>query len=379
MESLARLAEAVPDLIIEVPNRRNWYRLRLEELPQKLAEEIRNWLAHDQGLDMRVRRARSKDTGRRSRRLIKARTADTYMVLILEFITMEVRGGVPLETLCSLKDVVALDNVDRGLVAFEEHFRGEKRPHLGQVMRIVCLVARHWVGVDQGHDSKLWEWTADVSVRRHVMTDKNKNTILALRDKGSLGRLLALCHRVISEILAKPRLTWRDAVRAQVAFAIALLLNAPARIGNIAGIDLDENIRRVGTGADEKVFLFFPGNAVKNEEDLLYPLSPRTRDQLNLYLAKIRPLLVREVGSRWLFPGEERGHKGFSLLSQQIAALTEEVVGVRVTAHQFRHITATILLARYGLLAASKLLGHRSTATTSQNYAWLDREDVLKA
>jgi integrase len=379
MESIERLAALVPDLTIEVPNRRNWFSPKPEQLPPTLAADIEAWLAADQGTDMRLRRTRVRSDGKRRRNAIKARTAALYRLQILEFIAMEVRGGVPLEKLQSLRDVVDLDHVDRGLAAYEQHFRGEKRRHLGQVMRLVCLVARHWVNVPPEHDSQLWAWTRDVSGPRYGLTEKNKKTLLDLRDPHRMAMLLGLCPTVFREVLAKPRPRRRDAVLAQTAFAVALLLNAPARIGNIAEIDLDTNIRRVGAGTEEKVFLMFPGDQVKNEEDLLYPLLASTQDFLDTYLARIRPKLLNG-NSRWLFPGEGSGHKGFGLLSQQIADLTERRVGVRITAHQFRHIAATLLIQHCpnGLHVASKLLGHRSISTTMGSYAWLSNGEVLK-
>jgi hypothetical protein len=379
MESIERLAALVPDLTIEVPNRRNWFSPKPEQLPPTLAADIKAWLAADQGTDKRLRRARATTESRRRRNRIKPRTAACYKQLMHEFIAMEVRAGVPIEKLQTLGDVVDLDNVDKGLAAYEQHFKGEKRRHLGQVMRIVCLVARHWVRVPPEHDSQLWAWTKDVSGVRHGMTEKNKATLLDLRDPYRLRLLLGLCRRVFSEVLAKPRLRRRDALLAQAAFAVALLLNAPARIGNIAEINLDTHLRRVGAGGEEKVFLMFPGDEVKNEEDLLYPLSDRTRELLDVYLARIRPKLAPRE-SRWLFPGEAGRHKGFGLLSQQIADLTEQRVGARITAHQFRHIAATLLVQRSpnGLHVASKLLGHRSLSTTMRNYAWLNNEEALK-
>jgi integrase len=376
MESIEQLAARVPDLTIEVPNRRNWFSPKLAELAPSLAADIESWLAADQGTDMQLRRARATAEGRR--KAIKPRTAASYRQLILEFIAMESRAGVRLEKLQSLRDVVDLDNVDKGLAAYEQHFQGQKRRHLGQVMRIVCLVARHWVRVPPEHDTRLWAWTKDVSGPRHGMTEKNKKTLLDVQDPNHLRLLFGLGPAVFNEVLAKLQIRRRDAVRAQAAFAVALLLNAPARIGNIAEIDLDRHIRRVGAGAEQKIFLMIPGDQVKNEQDQLYPLSRRTCELLDIYLAKIRPKLLNEP-SRWLFPGEGTGHKGFSLLSQQIAELTKRRVGVRITAHQFRHIAATLLVQRSpnGLHTASKLLGHRSESTTSQNYAWLQTEEAL--
>jgi len=187
MESIECLVALVPDLTIEVPNRRNWFSPRSEDLPPTLVADFKAWLTADQGLDMPLRRARTRTDGRRRRKSIKPRTAARYRQLILEFIAMEVRAGVPLEKLLTLREVVDLDYVDKGLACYERHFQGEKRRHLGQVMRIVCLVARHWVNVPSEHDSLLWAWTRDVSGPRHGLTDKNKKTLLDLRDPHRLG------------------------------------------------------------------------------------------------------------------------------------------------------------------------------------------------
>src|SRR5262249_4106273 len=147
MEQIAELASAVPDLIIEVPNRRRWFRLDESQLHPALVADLANWLSTEQAANPKLRRARLRGKGRRRRKPIRPTTAASYRTLILQFIAMEIQGGVPVEHLNSLADVVNLDNVDRGLAQYEAHFKGEKRRHLGQVMRIVCLIARHWVRV----------------------------------------------------------------------------------------------------------------------------------------------------------------------------------------------------------------------------------------
>src|SRR5262249_2179880 len=257
MESLEQLAAIVPDLTIEVPNRRNWFSLGLDQLPATLAADIEAWLAADQGTDPRLRRARLNRSALPHRKPIRPKTAESYERIMLEFITMEVRARIPLDSLRTLADVVDPQNVDRGLAEYERHFGGQKRRHLGQVMRIVCLVARHWVGLNSEQVSELWAWAKDVGVARHGMTSKNKSLLLSLRDPHALARLLGLGPKVVKEVLAKPRIQKTEAMRAQVAFAIALLLNAPARIGNIASIHLDRHLRRVGMGGDEQIFLEF--------------------------------------------------------------------------------------------------------------------------
>jgi integrase len=246
-------------------------------------------------------------------------------------------------------------------------------------MRIVCLVARHWVGVEPDHLSELWVWTKDVSTTRHGMVQKNKELLMQLRDPQVLARLLGLPAKIMREELAKPSLRRTDAVRAQIAFVIKLLLNAPARPENISTTHLDRHVRRIGKGADEKLVLEFSGAEVKNNRDLMYPLSESTKELFDLYLDRVRPKFLHSTDNRYLFPGEADGPKGSSLLSQQIGDLTKEVVGIRVTAHQFRCIVAFLHLRRSGndLLTVKEALGHNSIGTTSQYYAWLQQEDAL--
>jgi integrase len=298
---------------------------------------------------------------------------------MLEFITMETRAGVPLESLNTLADVVDLNNVDRGLAEYERHFKGEKRPHLGQVMRVICLVARHWVGLSSEEVADLWAWAKDVSVPRHGMTPRNKSTLLSLRDPNALARLLGLGPKVMKEVLAKPRIRQSDAVRAQAAFAVAMLLNAPARIDNIGSIHLDRHLRRIGTGMDEQMLIEFCAFEVKNKRDLRYKLNEISKELLVPYLTRIRSKLTEDPENRWLFPGEGHAHKGSSLLSGQIGDLTEEVVGYRITAHQFRHIMGFLHLARSGndISTVAKALGN-DEQTTRQFYAWLPQEEALK-
>ena len=119
---------------------------------------------------------------------------------------------------------------------------------------------------------------------------------------------------------------------------------------------------------------------MKNGRDLMYPLPVATQELLRLYLVHIRPKLVHCLGNPWLFPGEGDGPKGSALLSQQIGDLTEEIVGLRVTAHQFRHLMGALHLARSGndVSTVAKALGN-DEATARQYYAWISTEEALRS
>ena len=392
MESLDDLAAAIPDLTVEVPNRRNWFSLRSKDLPQSLADDINSWLTRELGKSRRnepVPSERRRLSGerrvagtRRRRKSIRPSTAKSYLALLLAFITMQVRAGIQLNDLRSLRDVVDLDNADRGLAAYEQHFGGAKRRHLGQVMRVVCVVAGHWVRVEDDHLEELRAWTSEVSSdARYGMSERTKESVRALRDPRILARLLTAPEAVMAQVLSRPRISRGDAVLAQAAFATQFILNAPARILNAGQVHLDLNLRRIGAGAEQRVIIEFPAESVKNHVDLSYELSPDTIRLLELYLAKVRPKLLRDRSNRWLFPGEADGPKGLGLLSSQIADFTEKHVGVRLTAHRLRPAAGYIHMRRTNndTLTVQRLLGHTDLKTTEKYYIWMSQDEATRA
>jgi integrase len=66
--------------------------------------------------------------------------------------------------------------------------------------------------------------------------------------------------------------------------------------------------------------------------------------------------------------------------SAQISATVLKRIGLRITAHQFRHAAAVMVLkhrrGNYDL--AAKVLGHRSTKTTHRAYIGLESLDANK-
>jgi integrase len=214
--------------------------------------------------------------------------------------------------------------------------------------------------------------------RRMGLTEKNKAVIRTFKNPENRNRLKALPGQLFDEALAERDAPIQAAVTAEIALAIQILLVAPMRLANLAALNLEVNVVRVG-GNEPTYHLVIPPEDVKNEEPLEYPLPKVMNEMLGIYLAVFRPRLCRNA-SPWLFPGEDDGHKTKTTLSGQIIDRITKKIGIRVTPHQFRHLVAAFILekdpANYEFVR--RVLGHKNLQTTINFYVGLETVDAIR-
>ena len=163
-----------------------------------------------------------------------------------------------------------------------------------------------------------------------------------------------------------------------MALAIEILLHAPLRIQNLHAIDLGVHYKTYGHGPKARVVLEFTAAEVKNSVDLSYPLPAEAAGMVAVFRERLRPLLA-EPGNPYLFSGKAQQPTQAMHLSKQIAKLTFEVVGIRVTAHQFRHICALLYLQQHpgDYETVRQFLGHKKVETTIRFYAGMEGEAAV--
>jgi integrase len=256
---------------------------------------------------------------------------------------------------------------------------GNEPPTSTRPAKLICTLAKHWVGVPPDHLAELVDIRRRLDPGRHGMTAKNRATLRWFEDEARVERFLALPETITGRHRSRSDIKVRDAVEVQIALAIELLTVAPMRCGNLATIHLKRNLVRIGTSKDAQMHLHFPADAVKNETELEFPLPRSTLDLLDLYGSEFRPKLVR-ASNDWLFPGEAAGPKQAMLLSKQIAKTVEREIGVRLTAHQFRHLAGFLYLRRNpgGHEVVRRLLGHKSIDTTTRFYAGMEVSEAIR-
>jgi integrase len=202
------------------------------------------------------------------------------------------------------------------------------------------------------------------------LTEKNRRLVLLeLPDPAILAKLLLLPERLANWAARAP---WaRGALAMELAAAIAVLLIAPIRIKNLAGLHLKQNLLRPG-GPRSLWLMDIPPEEVKNEVRLLHELSQRVTGVVDRFIRDFRPRFA-EPGNLYLFPVGAT-HKTPNYFSRQIRDVIADWVGIDMTPHQFRHL-AGFLMQRNSpgsFDALAQLLGHKTINTTRRNYAELD-------
>lgn len=364
-----------PDVELRIDDRRDRYVLPPESFPPGLRADIADWL-------------RSISTFSLSRRRppLRPRTVNGHRALLWELASAAAHAGVPIVVLFSLRALIDATVVEPALNWLASRFGGQPAPHLANITRVACTVARHFLDqateVERAKEERnlrdLRLFCTNLQPRGNGMTRKNRELLNRFKDPELLARFVMLPEQLFARIASKPRLRPADARRAVLAIAIEILLHAPIRIQNLHAVRLDTHYKVYGQGVKARAVLEFAAAEVKNEVDLSYPLPASTAAMIDEFCQRLRPLLA-EPNSPFLFPGRGPRPGASSALSKKIADVTAEFVGVRITAHQFRHVCALLYLQRHpgDYETVRRFLGHSRIETTIRYYAGMEGEAAI--
>jgi len=359
---------------------RGWPTQRLLEPPLKEAEgplwqqfpvalqlDVESYL----GLLTKIRRGLN---GKRIRPC-KASTLRGRRAELVAFVRMAVRVGVKIETLTSFAALLDPDVVEKVLEAYCKKDGGEPRIYTIGLSAMLVSAARLTGCLDADQLRRLDDMRASLDDdRREGLTPKNLTLIRQVLVDEVWADLVNLPARLMQDARSlRDYAPVKAAITAQLAVAIAILTVAPVRLGNLIRIRLDENLIKPA-GPSFPFTLVFPDYDVKNRMALEFPLDPVLTSLIDEYCYDFRPTLLRGSNDTWLFPGEAGGFKTSNMFSTQITERIEKTIGLRITAHQFRHAAAAIILkhrpGEYEVVR--RVLGHRSMQTTVNFYCSLE-------
>jgi integrase len=368
-----------PEFRVSVCHRHDRYAVKPELLPATFHQDVDRMLAGSQKVDL---------LANRPRKILRPTTVNKLRYSVYRFSSASVQRGMDPQQITSLAALVEPDVTLLGLEFLLQRANGQKRADLYKMATMMHAIARDYVRPDASKLKQLRQMRDNArrdefgeSVIQSEMTDKNRNTLRCFEDVELVAAFLGLPDKLLRRyrcLRVKHRL---DAMRLQYALGVELLTFAPIRSCNLATIRLDRNLKTVGHGPNSRVHLVFSAHELKNKRGLEFPLPKSAVALLNIYLREARPMLVRGNSSNiYLFPGKCDGHKQSAHMSAQLAHLVLQEVGVRLTAHQFRHLAGFLYLEQnpgcYEVVR--KLLGHRSIKTTMTFYACMEQPKAVR-
>jgi integrase len=365
-----------PQVELRVDDRRNRYMLGRDVFQPSLCREI----------DDRLRAVSTFSLTRR-RPPLRPRTVAGHRLRLWELASAAVHAGVPVGELSSLRTLVDASVVERALEWLAVRFGGKPAPHLGDIARLAYSIARDLTDATEGDRRQVEEcnlrelkrFCQNLKPAPIGLAPKNRVLLKRFKDPDLLARFVTMPQHVFQKIIVKNDLTPIDAIRARVALAIEILLHAPLRIQNLHALDLGVHYKAYGQGPKARVVLEFTAAEVKNSVDLSYPLPAPAAGMVAVFRERLRPLLA-DPGNPYLFAGRAQRPMQAEHLSKQIAKMTFDVVGIRVTAHQFRHICALIYLLQHpgDYETVRQFLGHKKVETTIRFYAGMEGEAAIQ-
>ncbi|MEW9837522.1 tyrosine-type recombinase/integrase [Mesorhizobium marinum] len=279
----------------------------------------------------------------------------------------------------SLADLVTPDNVK----AILRHYLGEApaRPNAfaTSIAKTLIAVAKYQVRVSFDELARLKKLAARLPAVPFDLTAKNKSLVQALHDERKLASLVALPETLFAEAKRLHAAGKPCHPCAHVALAIALLLIAPMRSQNLIALNWRTHVREF-SGPRGALQLLIPASETKTgRQDHSFELDGRTSEMLRWNRKVLLPASGADPdGDVFALPGGKR--RGQSSLANGIASAIEKHVGIKMTAHQFRHLAADRYLEKRpeDFETVRQLLGHAYGKTT-QIYAGRSGERASRA
>jgi len=291
-----------------------------------------------------------------------------------------VHRGVEPEAITDLSFLVKPENVEL-VLRFMLDRPGKPQTSTSQMGTLLAKVAKYWAGAEVGDVEKIKKWAAKIAPQIDGLSKRNRERLAPLRDEKNLIKLFALPKKIREEIEKRSTGSRRDALLTQHAVALSILTFAPIRIGNLAGLRLDQHLRWSEPGMRGQLVIQLNGSEVKNAQVLTFPLPAQCADLIRLYLRRYHAQLTT-AATTFLFPGPDpRKPKRADTLSKQLTGLIHRTIGLEVNPHLYRHLVHLVVLNRYpGAYAmVSRVLGHKSLQTAISNYAGEDVAIAMRA
>jgi integrase len=357
----ARTIDIWPKLIVEVPDRRNRYSLRVEAFPPSFGADVE---AYFKGL------ANPNPFAKDYAPPLRPATIEGQRQHILQIATAVVRAGCPVDQVTELSVLVRPDNAEAAIRFFYARTGEKKTEAIHQIVMLLRNIAKKLTTKDDPVRALLDLLSRNFAVSVNGMRARNRRRLGQFDDPNNVDALLSLPERILEEVRRHDDGGYRAAMRIAYAVAIELLIVAPMRIKNLASLEQDRHLLRSRLGGDGVIHLRIPAEEMKNHDDYEMELPKESMDLLRLYLRHYRPRMAGGADCPWLFPGYSGRRRHPEAFSQHLSKFIFERTGIQMHAHLFRHLAAKLYLDAHpeDVETARRILGHKSLKTTMKAY-----------
>jgi integrase len=288
-------------------------------------------------------------------------------------VTALVESGVNPKTTRSLRDLVSPENVKRILRRRNEMVGGRENIFNHDLAWTLVEIARRWVKIHPvAALDEIKRLASKVPTPVSGLTDKNKRRLRQFDDPATLQRLFNFPRRLWDEVKRDANPNVFTLVKAQAALAVAILCYMPIRLQNLATLTFEVDLF-LREGARATSSLELSASKVKNRTDLAFDIPPEVAKMLIEYRDRIAPKVIGHRPDR-LFVKADGTPKNQWSVAWLIRTYLKKRAGIELSSHQFRHLSAKVLLdAQPGNFeTVRQLLGHKSLTTTVGAYAGID-------
>jgi integrase len=344
---------------LDLPNRRPALkRVLWQDLPESFRSDVDDHLVWAAGDDPFAPDPRSRPLSKGSVRLRRQ--------FIQTAVTAFVASGTPMQQITGLRDLVTPEAFKSILRQRYTEAGQQANAYNAGLAKALIAIAKEWVKPGAQTLSELKRLATKLPRLSPGLTDKNTALLRTFEDPDLLQRLIALPDRLWREALAMAP-SERRLAKAHAALGIALLTYAPLRIANLSALEFDQTLF-LPARADQETLIEIPAAQMKNREAFTIALPPKITAMLRTYRAQV----LR--GSGFLFDNGRGKPKLPTSVSWLVERTIRRHLGIEMTAHQFRHLAAKVILdADPGAYeSVRQLLGQRNLTTTINYYAGLD-------
>ncbi len=358
-----------PQQRLEKPSRQVVYQLPLETFPAAFVADLDRliaWLGTPHPLD--------DDSHTRK---LKPETCKQYRTRLLRLAAEMVHAGVPAEELTSVTALLDPVRADHGLRQMLGRNDGKTSRQISETARLLRNLANK-LGADEETKKGLSKIARKLSVApQKGMTRKNRERLRVLQEPNNQIKVLTLPDRIFARPIdkkpGKAALFDRED-----ALAIAILLNCPIRVKNLAGLELGRHIQRPGDG---RVYLVLEEEDTKTGQPIQFELDRDLIRLLDVHLKTRAPLLC-PPGTPFLFPRRDGTTPvNTSGLAGRITKRIRREIGHDMNAHLFRHFAVMLWLDAHpdGFELCRQILGHSSLSHTINLYSGLQVTSATRA